>query len=68
MWFNMQTVTLEGILVHLLYNGNSLTVQWLEFVAFTAEGLGWIPGLGTKTPQSAWHDQIKEIIDFHIVN
>ena len=49
----MQTVTLEGILVHLLYNGNSLTVQWLEFVAFTAEGLGWIPGLGTKTPQTS---------------
>ena len=53
MWFNMQTMTLEGILVHLLYNGNSLTVQWLEFVAFTAEGLGSIPGLGTKNPQAS---------------
>ena len=28
--------------------GNSLVVQWLGLCAFTAEGRGSIPGLGTK--------------------
>ena len=30
--------------------GNSLVVQWLGLHAFTAEGLGSIPGQGTKIP------------------
>ena len=30
--------------------GNSLTVQWLGLHAFTAEGLGSVPGQGTKIP------------------
>lgn len=60
----MQTMTLEGILVHLLYNGNSLTVQWLEFVAFTAEGLGSIPGLGTKNLHASKYGQIILIVIF----
>ena len=30
---------------------NSLVVQWLGLCAVTAEGLGSIPGQGTKIPQ-----------------
>ena len=36
---------------------NSLVVQWLGLCAFTAEGLGSIPGQGTKIPQATWHSQ-----------
>ena len=32
--------------------GNSLAVQWLGLHALTAEGLGSIPGQGTKIPQA----------------
>ena len=32
--------------------GNSLVVQWLGLSALTAEGLGSIPGRGTKIPQA----------------
>ena len=40
--------------------GSSLVVQWLG-LCFTAEGLGSIPGPGTKIPQAMWHGQkIKE--------
>ena len=34
---------------------NSLAVQWLGLQAFTAEGVGSIPGWGTKIPQAVWH-------------
>ena len=37
--------------------GNSLAVQWLGLGAFTAQGLGSIPGWGTKIPEAthvAW--------------
>ena len=37
--------------------GDSLVVQWLGFHAFTAEGLGSIPGWGTKIPQTVQHSQ-----------
>ena len=40
--------------------GNSLAVKWLEFCAITAEGLGSIPGQGTKIPQASWHGQKKQ--------
>ena len=33
--------------------GNSLAVQWLGLGDFTAEGVGSIPGWGTKIPQAA---------------
>ena len=36
-------------------NRESLVVQWLELCALTAEGLGWIPGQGTKLPQAMQH-------------
>ena len=29
-------------------------VQWLGCCAFTAEGMGSIPGWGTKVPQAEW--------------
>ena len=37
--------------------GNFLVVQCLGLCAFTAEGLGLIPGWGTKVPQPMWHRQ-----------
>ena len=39
--------------------GNSLAVQWLGLCALTAEGLGSIPGWGTKIPQAMWCGQKK---------
>ena len=33
------------------------SVQWLGLCAFTAEGLGSIPGRGTKIPQAARRGQ-----------
>ena len=39
--------------------GNSLLVQWLALSALTAEGLGSIPGQGTRIPQATWHNQRK---------
>jgi len=35
--------------------GNCLAVQWLGLCAFTAEGLGSIPGWGSEIPQAARH-------------
>ena len=32
--------------------GTSQVVQWLRFCALNAEGLGWIPGWGTKIPHA----------------
>ena len=34
-------------------------IQWLEFCAFTAEGLGLIPGGGTKIPHVKQRGQKK---------
>ena len=39
-------------LQNLRYFGNSLAVQWSGLGTFTAEGLGSIPGQGTKIPQA----------------
>ena len=39
---------------------NSLAVQWLRWKAFTAQGLGSIPGLGTKILQTAELNQKKK--------
>ena len=40
--------------------GNSLMTQRVEVCAFTVEGLGSIPGRGTKIPQAAWCGQKKQ--------
>ena len=40
--------------------GNSLAVQWLGLHALNVEGLGSIPGQGTKIPQAVWHGQKKK--------
>ena len=37
--------------------GNSLVVQWFRLCAFTAVGLGSIPGRGTKIPQATQRSQ-----------
>ena len=37
--------------------GNSLGFQWLGIGAFSAVGLGSIPGQGTKMPQAVRHGQ-----------
>ena len=39
---------------------NSLAVQWLGLCAFTAEGMGSIPGQGTKILQAAPHNRKKK--------
>ena len=36
---------------------NSLMVQWLGLYSFTAEGVGSIPGWGTKILQAVWCSQ-----------
>ena len=38
----------------------SLALQWLGLRAFTAEGMGSIPGRGTKVPHTSWRDQKKK--------
>ena len=40
--------------------GNSPETHWLGLCTFTAEGVGSIPGWGTKSPQAAKHSQKKE--------
>ena len=40
--------------------GISLVVQWLRLHASTAEGLGSIPGQGTKIPHAVWYGQKKK--------
>ena len=46
--------------VPLSKSGNSLVVQWLELRAFTAMGLGLIPGWGTKIMQAVWHSTARK--------
>ena len=41
--------------------GNSLAVQWLGLCTFTADGVGSIPGWGTKIPPATGHGQKKKI-------
>ena len=55
---------------------NSLAGQWLALCTFSAEGLGSIPGQGTKIPQDVHYSKkkkqktfLKETkMDFHLVN
>ena len=37
-----------------------MLVQWFWLWAFTAEGLGLIPGWKTNIPQVAWHGKKKK--------
>lgn len=37
-------------------------VQWLGLHVFTAEGLGSIPALGTKSPQATLHGRKKKAL------
>ena len=41
-------------------SGTFLMFQWLRFHAYTAVGMGSIPGLGTKIPDATQHDQKKK--------
>ena len=43
-----------------LFAGNSLGVQWLGLHAYTAEGLGSIPGRGVKILRATWHGHQKK--------
>ena len=38
-------------------------VQWLALGAITAEGLGSVPGQGTKIPQSSLEEQAARVCD-----
>ena len=40
--------------------GSSLVVQLLRFQTVSAEGVGSIPGQGTKIPHATWHGQKKK--------
>ena len=40
--------------------GNSLVVRWVGRCAFTAEGMGSIPGQGTKIPQAVQRSKKKK--------
>ena len=42
--------------------GNFLAVQWLRLHASTTEGMGSVPGWGTKIPHTAWHGQKKKVL------
>ena len=42
-----------------MHLGTSLVVQWLGLRASTAEGVGSIPGQGTKVPHVVWHSPKK---------
>ena len=55
-----QQVFILGITFHLKSLGISLAVQWLGLRAFPAEGLGSIPGQGTKFLQAAQCGQKKK--------
>ena len=37
--------------------GDSLVVQWLRHLSFTAVGMGSVSGGGTKIPQTTWPKQ-----------
>ena len=39
---------MEMLMLAIVHDGNSLAVQWLGLVAFTAMGQGTIPRGGTK--------------------
>ena len=47
----------EDFFSSLKHRGNSLAVQWLGPHAFTAEGVGSIPGQETAIPQAMQHSQ-----------
>ena len=38
----------------------SLLVQWLGLLASTTQGVGLIPGMGTKIPHAMWCGQKKK--------
>ena len=40
--------------------GTSLVVQWLRLHTSNAEGMGLIPGQGTKIPHATWCSQKKK--------
>lgn len=45
--------------------GNSMAVQWLGLLAFTAKGRGSVTGRGTRIPQASGHGQ-KKIFFFNL--
>ena len=47
--------------------GNSLVVQWLGLFTFNAEGMGSIPGRGTKIPQAAQQGQKRKKKAIHSI-
>ena len=51
------------VMLRLLSPVNSLAVQWVGLLAFTAEGAGSILGWGTKIPQAAQCNQKKKKIN-----
>ena len=54
MVFSEQFYTQDKLMFKNESKGNSLAVQWLGLCALTAQGVGSIPGWGTKILQTAW--------------
>lgn len=54
--------------IHDQHLGTSLDVQWLRLCAFTAVGMGLIPGRGNKMPPAAWHNQKKKKLSISLKN
>ena len=55
-WRRLKDQLLNPVILK-MKTGNSLEVQWLGLHTFTAEGVGSIPGQGTKILQAAWCGQ-----------
>ena len=51
-------ILLYHTLKYIRHTRNSLVVQWLRLLTFTAKSLGSIPGWGTKIPHAVLHNQI----------
>ena len=46
--------------------GTSLVGQWLRLHAFSAGGVGSIPGRGTKIPHAVWPKKKKKISQMYV--
>ena len=51
-------ILLYNTLKYIRHTRNSLVVQWLRLLTFTAKSLGSVPGWGTKIPHAVLHNQI----------
>ena len=60
LWYSSTLIQKSTAICFLRWGRNSLAFQWLGLGTLTVQGLGSIPGWGTKIPQAQWFDQKKE--------